>query len=188
MTQMVDQELDFQAVLLLKFPQQHAGVADQHVDGRVHGPDRFGTGNDGVEVAEFEHGRRGPALHAGAGVASLFPSAAGADHVGAAQRQHAQGLVTDARIAAGHQGRPARQVEPGSNFLGRGRRPEGAHRHVGTPGAGQVGRQHGRGTGLQKASSIHRIISRFSSLRHSSEFPIRPTAATPTRASPPGRR
>ncbi len=160
--EMVDDELFLDAVDLLEFGQlHHARIADQHVDRVRSRPHVLGCRDDRREIRQLDDDRRGPPLDAVASIDRLLPRPPRAEHVRAAQRQHSHRLVTDTRVAAGHQRGQARQVDAGGDFLGGRVRPERADRDVRrkrqlvvAAATGEPRRSEGRGRGGEQSASV----------------------------------
>ncbi len=170
--QVIDDELRLEAAHLLQLGQQHAGIADERIDRRRELANRRGARDDGVEVAQLEHDRRRFALDARAGFLAALERAGRADHVRAAQRQHAHRLETYARVAARHDDGLARQVDACRHLLGRRVGCERAARRVLRARASSVGRDgEQRGT-LEETAAVesrHRVL-RCAQLRVTCEW------------------
>ncbi len=160
---MIDDELHLEAAHLLQLRQKNAGVADERVDRRIERANRFRARDDGVEVAELEHDGRRFTLNARTRLLAALGRARRADHVRAAQRQHAHRLEADAGIAAGDDDGLAGEVDAFRHLLRRRVGRERAARHVLRICAADVGRNGEQRAAFNESAAINRAHRKRSS-------------------------
>ena len=119
-TEMIDREMPLDAVdqFAVVAAAAVARIADQNIDRELQRPNLLGAGNDGLRIGEFELERTRHALDAIAGRLRPIERATRAQHIGAAQGQHAHRLETDSRGAAGDNGDLVFEVDALGDFLG----------------------------------------------------------------------
>lgn len=140
---MVHDEGLFEAAHLLETVQHHAGVAHERVDRHVQRADGRARGDDRVEIRQIQHHRRRAALHGMAGGLAGSAGSRRADHMCAAQCQHAHRFLADARGAAGHDDRAAPEVEARGRLFGGRVRIQRRRACEAGQGAGQCGQRAG---------------------------------------------
>ncbi|WP_233580213.1 hypothetical protein [Luteimonas sp. 100069] len=145
---MVHDERLLEAAHLFERVENHAGVADHGVERNIERADRVACRDDRIEIRKIQDDRCGPAFDRRACGLAGGTRTRGADHVRAAQGQHAHGFPADAGVAAGDDDGATAQVETCGGLLGGRARIE-----IPRAGeAGQGGRECGQRAGLQQAA------------------------------------
>ena len=134
--------------------EQHARVADQHVDLRVERADLARARDHRIEIAELEHDGSRFALHARTRLLAALERARRADHVRAAQREHAHRLEADSGVAPRDDDGLAGHVDACRDVLGRRVGREVAARRVLRERFAEIRREREQRTALDESAAI----------------------------------